>query len=344
MTVLDTIPESLHEDPMATHLFVVDPLGPIDITKDSSFALMFAAQNRGVRVYTCDTDGLVAQSGAAVAHCRPTTVQKQQGVHFRDGLTETRPLGDFDVVWMRKDPPFDMQYIAATYVLDRAPARTRVLSRPDSLRSWNEKTSILRFPHLAPATLLTRDMASIRRFQAEVGGSVVIKPLGWSGGNGIVALHPGDLNTRSLLEISTHQGKEFVLAQQYLPAVVKGDKRVILVDGVARAGLLRIPPADDLRGNIHIGATVELSPLTPREQAACDEIGPALREAGHVFVGVDFIGEKLTEINVTSPTGIQEIRDLGGPDLAEELLDAAMAGAVRMAGPMAERKARRVVL
>ena len=150
----------------------------------------------------------------------------------------------------------------------------------------------------------------------------VVKPLGYSGGNGIVALHPGDLNTRSLIEISTRHGKEFVLVQEYLPAVVRGDKRVILVNGVARAGLLRIPPADDLRGNMHIGATVELSALTPREQAICDGLGPFLAAAGHVFVGIDLIGEKLTEINVTSPTGIQEIRDLGGPDLAEELLDA----------------------
>jgi len=355
---------------MATHLFVVDPLAGIDITKDSSFALMWAAQARGHRVYTCDTDGLVAQSvpgsgqvvavgqgvtarqgvpvsqglpvGQALAQCRLTTLQQQVGAHFRDGPVETRPLGDFDIIWMRKDPPFDMQYIAATYVLDMAPAKTRVLSRPESLRSWNEKTSILRWPHLAPATLLTRDMAAIRRFQQQVGGSVVVKPLGWSGGNGIVALHPGDLNTRSLLEISTRNGREFVLVQQYLPAVVQGDKRVILVDGVARAGLLRIPPADDLRGNIHIGAAVELSPLTPREQAVCDEIGPALREAGHVFVGLDLIGERVTEINVTSPTGIQEIRDLGGPDLAEELLDSAL-GLAPGAHQTAERPAQRMV-
>ena len=310
---------------MTRHLFVVDPLGPIDTTKDSSFALMLAAQARGHAIHTCDTDGLFAIAGDAFASCRPTTVQSIQGQHFRDGPQEVRSLGDFQVVWMRKDPPFDMQYIAATYVLDLAPAGTRVLSRPDSLRSWNEKTSLLRFGDCAPPSLLTRDMATIRRFQADVGGSVVIKPLGYSGGNGIVALHPGDLNTRSLLEISTKNGKEFVIVQQYLPAVVQGDKRVILINGVARAGLLRIPPPDDLRGNIHIGATVRLAPLTPPEEAVCARIGPALREAGHLFVGIDLIGEKLTEINVTSPTGLQEIRDLGGPDLAEELLDAAVA-------------------
>jgi glutathione synthase len=307
-----------------SHLFVVDPLGPIDITKDSSFALMLAVQKRGQRLYTCDTDGLFARSGDGFAHCRPTHVQQVPGAHFSDGPVETRPLGDFDLVWMRKDPPFDMQYIAATYVLDLAPPTTRVLSRPESLRSWNEKTSVLRFPQHAPASLLTRDMNTIRAFQQQVGGSIVVKPLAFSGGAGIVALHPGDLNSRSLLEMSTRLNREFVLVQAYLPAVVQGDKRVILVDGVARAGLLRIPPADDLRGNIHIGATVELSPLTPAEQRICDDIGPVLRNAGHLFVGIDLIGERLTEINVTSPTGIQEIRDLGGPDLAEELVDAAL--------------------
>lgn len=309
---------------MTRHLFVVDPLAGIDITKDSSFALMLAAQARGHEVFACDTDGLLAVSGQAFAHCRAIQVQRLQGQHVRQEAPKTLPLGHFTVVWMRKDPPFDMQYIAATYVLDLAPPGTRVLSRPESLRSWNEKTSLLRFPDVAPPSLLTRDMASIRRFQADVGGSVVVKPLGYSGGAGIVALHPGDLNTRSLLELSTHNGKEFVIVQQYLPAVVQGDKRVILVDGVARAGLLRIPPPDDLRGNIHIGATVQLAPLTSREQEICQHIGPALQQAGHVFAGIDLIGEKLTEINVTSPTGIQEIRDLGGPDLAEELIDAAL--------------------
>ena len=310
---------------MTRHLFVVDPLGPIDITKDSSFALLWAAQGRGDTLHTCDTDGLFAQGPRAFATCRQTTVAKRQGAHFAVSHPEVRPLGDFDAIWMRKDPPFDMQYIAATYVLDLAPPATKVFSRPDSLRNWNEKTSLLQFGDLAPPSLLTRDPKQIMRFQAEVGGSVVIKPLGYSGGNGIVALHPGDLNTRSLLEITTRHGKEFVLAQKYLPQVVAGDKRVILVAGVARAGLLRIPPPDDLRGNIHIGATTELSPLTEREQAVCTAIGPALAAAGHLFVGIDLIGEQLTEINVTSPTGIHEIRDAGGPDLAEELLDAANA-------------------
>lgn len=310
---------------MPRHLFVVDPLQSIDISKDSSFALMLAAQGRGHDVYACDTDGLVARDGQGWATCKPTRLQKVRGDHLQQGPAETLPLGAFDAVWMRKDPPFDMTYIAATYVLDLAPKTTRVWSRPEALRSWNEKTSLLRFPALSPPSLLTRNMAEIQRFQARVGGSVVVKPLGWSGGRGIVALHPGDLNTRSLLEITTKEGNEWVLVQQYLPEVVQGDKRVIFVGGVARAGLLRIPPHDDLRGNIHIGATTELSPLTPQETEICAALGPHLVAAGHLFTGIDLIGGRLTEINVTSPTGIQEIRDLGGPDLAEELLDAALA-------------------
>lgn len=309
---------------MTRHLFVVDPLGPIDITKDSSFALMLAAQHRGHGVWACDTQGLFARGSQAFARCQATLLQRVPGQHLSQQAAETLPLGHFDAIWMRKDPPFDMQYIAATYVLDLAPPGTRVYSHPQSLRSWNEKTSLLRYPELSPPSLLTRDMSEIQRFQADVGGSVVLKPLSFSGGAGIVALHPGDLNTRSLLEITTRNGKEFVIVQQYLPEVVRGDKRVIFVDGVARAGLLRIPPADDLRGNIHIGATTELSPLTSREQAICDRLGPDFKAAGHLFVGIDLIGERLTEINVTSPTGLQEIRDFGGPDLAEELIDAAL--------------------
>ncbi len=309
---------------MTRHLFVVDPLGPIDIAKDSSFALMWAAQGRGHELHTCDTEGLSAVGVQGLARCRPTVVRKEQGNHHDLGPAATLPLGAFDVVWMRKDPPFDMQYIAATYVLDLAPPTTRVWSNPAGLRSWNEKTSLLQFGELAPKSLLSRDILQILGFANEVGGSMVLKPLGYSGGNGIVAVHPGDLNARSLVEILTRQGKEFIIAQQYLPAVRQGDKRVILVNGQARAGLLRIPPADDLRGNIHIGATTQIAPLTAAEKHICATIGPVLRAAGHLFVGIDLIGEKLTEINVTSPTGIHEIRDQGGPDLAEELIDAAL--------------------
>ena len=308
---------------MSKHLFVIDPLDGIRIDQDSSFGLIAAAQERDDVVWSCQTDGLFADLSGAFARCRQTTVRPNQGDHFTLADVETLALAHFDVIWMRKDPPFDLNYIAATYVLELAPKTTRVVNRPDSLRGWNEKACLLKFPDLAPPSLLSRDMAEIQRFQQQVGGSIVLKPLPFSGGAGIVALHPGDLNTPSLLEMSTRFGQDFILAQQYLPAVVDGDKRVIHVNGEARGVLLRRPPADDLRGNIHTGASVELAELSDAEKEICERIRQPLADAGHLFVGIDLIGERLTEINVTSPTGIQEIHALGGPDLAAELLDAA---------------------
>lgn len=310
---------------MIEHLFVADPMDNWRVDQDSTFGLMLEAQRRGHGVWHCTPAGLLGRSDGARVRARPAQVQAVAGDHVRFGPEQERPLGDFGLVWMRKDPPFDMNYIAATYVLDRAPAGTLVVNRPNSLRDWNEKAAVLRFPRWTPPCLLARDAAAIKRFAAEVGGSIVLKPLSFSGGNGVVAIHPGDLNTNALLEMSTRMGTEFVLAQRYLPAVVQGDKRVILVDGVARGVLLRVPPPDDLRGNIHVGATVSLSSLTPREEEICAEVGAALRQAGHIFVGIDLIGEHLTEINVTSPTGIREILALGGPDLGAELVDAALA-------------------
>ncbi len=309
---------------MAKHLFVIDPLDGVRIDQDSSFGLIDDAQARGDGVWSCQTDGLFADLSEAFARCRQTTVRPVQGDHFTLAEAETLPLAHFDVIWMRKDPPFDLNYIAATYILELAPSTTRVVNRPDSLRGWNEKACVLKFPDLAPPCLLSRDISEIRRFQHQVGGSIVLKPLAFSGGAGIVALHPGDLNTPSLLEMSTRFGQDFILAQQYLPAIEEGDKRVIHVNGEARGALLRRPPADDLRGNIHTGASVELAELTDAEKEICERIRQPLADAGHLFAGIDLIGGRLTEINVTSPTGIQEIYALGGPNLAAELLDAAL--------------------
>lgn len=309
---------------MARHLFVVDPLANVRIDQDSSFGLISEAQRREHGVWSCQLDGLSAGSDGARATCRPTRVRPVQGEHVELGPPEVLELDAFDAIWMRKDPPFDMEYVAATWILDLAPTGTRVVNRPDSLRDWNEKAAVLRFPDLAVRSLITRNMEEIGAFQRQEGGSVVLKPLNMSGGAGIIALHPGDLNTRSLIETWTRFGTSFVLVQRFLPEVTQGDKRVILVDGVARAALLRVPPDDDLRGNIHVGARVALAELTPREQKVCDELEEPLRQAGHVFCGIDLIGGQLTEVNVTSPTGIQEIHAMGGPDLAAELIEAAL--------------------
>ncbi len=308
------------------HLFVADPVAPMNIHQDSTFGLMLECQGRGHEIYHCDTDGLLGYTSGARARCQQLEVREVQGDHFTFAEAKQMPLSAFDAVWMRKDPPFDMNYIAATYILDGAPASTCVVNRPSSLRDWNEKAAVLHFPALAPRCLLTRSMSEIKDFQQEVGGSVVIKPLSFSGGAGIVALHPGDLNTNALLEISTRLGTEFVLVQEYMPQVVEGDKRVILVNGELGGALLRVPPADDLRGNIHVGATTHYVQLDTEEQAVCDALKQPLKDAGHIFVGIDLIGGKLTEINVTSPTGIREILQAGGPNLAAMLVDAALAG------------------
>ncbi|HAN30406.1 MAG TPA: glutathione synthase [Myxococcales bacterium] len=307
------------------HLFVADPLDVMNIWQDSTFGLMLECQSRGHEIYHCGTEGLLGRSQAPSVRCRAVQVRAEQGNHFTLGELRGLSLDAFDVIWMRKDPPFDLNYIAATYVLDFAPASTRVINRPDSLRSWNEKAIVLRFAQWCPAGLLSRDIAAIKEFQRDVGGSVVIKPLQHSGGNGVVALHPGDLNTNALLEMSTRQGQDFVLVQQYQPEVVEGDKRVILINGEIGGALLRVPPADDLRGNIHVGARTERCELTPQERRVCEALRQPLLDAGHLFVGIDLIGEKLTEINVTSPTGIREILMEGGPDLAASLVDAALA-------------------
>jgi glutathione synthase len=308
---------------MTRHLFVADPLGPIRIDQDSTFGLMLEGQNRGHEVHWCSLNGLIARDGDGFARAQAATVRAVQGDHFTLAPAQERPLGDFATIWMRKDPPFDMTYVAATWILDLAPPGTRVVNRPQGLRDWNEKCAVLRFPDFAPRCLVSRDMTVILDFCRAV-GSTVIKPLGFSGGAGIVALHPGDLNTRSLIEISTHSGQRFILVQQYMPEITEGDKRVIMVNGVTRGALLRVPPSDDLRGNIHVGARVEFVGLTDAEQLVCDALEVPLREAGHVFVGIDLIGEKLTEVNVTSPTGIREIQALGGPDIGKELMDAAL--------------------
>ncbi len=307
---------------MARHLFVIDPLPKLSLQQDSSIGLMDAARSGGDDCWSCDTDGLFAHSGGGFARCQPAHIHVDTD-RFELGAAEVHALGHFDVVWMRKDPPFDLNYIAATWVLELAPPPTRVVNRPRSLRDWNEKASLLKFPELCPPSTLVRDMDEVRRFQADVGGAIVIKPLGFSGGAGIVALLPGDLNSRSLIEMSTHSGRDFILVQKYLPAVRDGDLRVILIDGVARGSLLRVPPPDDLRGNIHVGARLELGVLGPDEQRVCDALKEPLRAAGLLFVGIDLIGGLLTEINITSPTGIREICALGGPDLANELLRSA---------------------
>ena len=243
---------------------------------------------------------------------------------FERGDWAERSLGDFDVVWMRKDPPFDMTYIFTTYLLDLVPPRTLVLNHPAGLRSRNEKLFAAAFVDLTPPTLISRDARRILAFTEALPGRVVLKPWDGNGGRGVLVSQRGDPNLRSMVELLTDNGRSFILAQQHLPEIAEGDKRIILVDGEPGGAVLRVPGHGDHRGNLHVGATAHPTTLTPRELEICARIGPTLRREGLVFVGIDVIGGCLTEINVTSPTGIQEVNRFDGVALEARIVDAAL--------------------
>lgn len=302
-------------------LFVMDPLDRINVAGDSTYMMMLEAAARGWPVSYCVPDDLYAEGG--VARARVGDVRVQRGaLPFEVLRREDRALGDFDVVWMRKDPPFDMEYIFATYLLDLVPPTTLVLNRPSSLRNCNEKLFTLEFAEFITPTLITRDVARGRAFAEAAPDRIVIKPWDGNGGRGVLVSHKGDPNLRSMLEILTGEGKQACIIQHYVPEIVQGDKRVILVDGEPVGWMLRVPSAGDHRGNMHAGARVAACELTERDREVCARIGPKLRELGLLFVGIDLIGPALTEINVTSPTGIQEINALMGLRLEVTLTDA----------------------
>jgi len=303
------------------HLFLMDPIESIHIDKDSTWALMVEAQRRGDGVDYALVNDLWVRDGAPHVVARGATLVPVQGKHALLGPPTEATLGDYDVVWMRKDPPFHMGYIFNTYVLDHAPPSTLVVNAPHGLRAMNEKAWALRFPELIPTTLVTQSMARIRGFAEEL-GRIVVKPLDGNGGEGVFVTGADDPNIGVIVELSTQHGQRKVMAQRYLPEARSGDKRIILVDGEPVGAVLRIPQGADHRGNIHAGARVERTSLTPRERAICDAIGPPLREAGQVFVGIDVIGDFLTEVNVTSPTGIHEIDAFDGISVAALILDA----------------------
>ncbi len=305
-------------------LFVMDPLDRIHVQGDSTFLLLLEARSRGWPCWYATPDQLYARDGDARVRCRALDVS-QTAPHFAEGEAEDRSLGDFQVVWMRKDPPFDMDYIFATYLLDLAPPSTVVLNDPTSIRSANEKLFTLRFPELITPTLITRDIPAIQRFAAQAPDRIVLKPWDGNGGRGVLVTRHGDPNLRSMAEVLTADGRVHVIAQHHIPEIAQGDKRVILIDGEPVGQMLRVPQAGDHRGNMHVGATVEACGLTARDQEICARIGPSLREMGLLFVGIDIIGDYLTEINVTSPTGFREIRDLTGQRLEVAVTDAVLA-------------------
>ncbi|SLN22977.1 Glutathione synthetase [Roseovarius litorisediminis] len=301
--------------------FQMDPIGPINIDADSTFRLAEEAQARGHELFYYTPDKLAYDQGHVTARGWPLRVQRVKGDHFRLGDEATVDLADFDVVWLRQDPPFDMFYITTTHILQRLMPGTTVVNDPFWVRNFPEKLLILDFPQLMPPTTIARDIDTIRAFK-EQHGDVILKPLYGNGGAGVFMLNMADRNLTSLHELFTGFSREPLIVQKFLPDVAKGDKRVILVDGEPVGAINRVPAKGETRSNMHVGGRPEKVELTDRDREICAAIGPLLREKGQVFVGIDVIGEYLTEINVTSPTGIQELERFDGVNVAAQIWEA----------------------
>ncbi|TKD26337.1 glutathione synthase [Rhodobacter capsulatus] len=298
--------------------FQMDPIAAVNINGDSTFRIALEAQERGHALFYYTPDRLIYRQGRVLARGWPLSVRREQGNHFTLGAEAEIDLAEMDVVWLRQDPPFDMGYITTTHLLDRIHPKTLVVNDPFWVRNYPEKLLVLDFPDLTPPTLIARDLTVIRDFKAEH-GDVILKPLYGNGGAGVFRLDPNDRNLASLHELFTSINREPMIVQKYVPAVIKGDKRIILVDGEPVGAINRVPAAGETRSNMHVGGRPEPTQLTDREREICAAIGPTLREKGQIFVGIDVIGDWLTEINVTSPTGIQELERFDGTNVAEKI-------------------------
>ena len=300
----------------------MDPIETINIDGDSTFALMLEAQARGHRLWHYHVRDLALRGGRVTAWAKPIEVRREHGNHFTLGAEEELDLGEgAEVVLMRQDPPFDMAYITATHILEHIHPRTLVVNDPASVRNAPEKLFVTHFPELMPVTMVTADRRRIADFRREH-GDIIIKPLFGNGGAGVFHLRPDDPNMNSLVEMFTERSREPLMIQKYVPAVREGDKRIILVDGVAMGAINRVPAAGEARSNMHVGGRPEPTTLTERERQICAAIGPELKKRGMIFVGIDVIGGYLTEINVTSPTGLQEIARFDGVHLEKAIWDA----------------------
>jgi len=299
----------------------MDPIDAIDINGDSTFALALEAQTRGHGLYHYLPQDLSLREGRVIAKARPLSVRREKGNHFTLGEAETLDLAGVDVVLMRQDPPFDMAYITATHILDHVHPGTLVVNDPVSVRNAPEKLFVTHFEGVMPPTLISSSRDEIMAFREKY-KDIIVKPLYGNGGAGVFHIQPGDENLNSLLEMFTQMFREPVIAQKYLPEVRQGDKRIILVDGEPVGAINRVPAEGEARSNMHVGGRAEKSALTEREKEICDAIGPVLREQGLIFVGIDVIGDYMTEINVTSPTGIQEIDRYDGANLSGLIWDA----------------------
>ncbi len=299
----------------------MDPMDSIDITGDSTFALALEGQARGHALFHYLPSDISMREGRIIARVRPLQVRPEVGNHFTLGAMELIDLATMDVVLMRQDPPFDMAYITATHLLEHIHPDTLVVNDPVHVRNAPEKLFVTQFDNVMPPTLITSDAALVHEFRAQH-NDIIVKPLFGNGGAGVFHIGPDDENLNALLEMFTGLYREPIIIQKYLPEIRQGDKRIILIDGIAAGAVSRMPAAGEARANLHVGANAEKATLTTREQKICDAIGPALKARGLIFVGIDVIGDYLTEINVTSPTGIMEINRLDGSRLDALVWDA----------------------
>ncbi len=296
----------------------MDPIGPINIDADSTFRIALEAQERGHKLFYYTPDKLAFQNGRVTARGWPLELRREKGNHFTLGAETEEDLAEWDVVWLRQDPPFDMGYITTTHILQMIHPRTLVVNDPFWVRNYPEKLLVLQFPQLTPPTTIARDLATLRKFK-HAHGDIILKPLYGNGGAGVFRLDPNDRNFSSLHELFIGINREPLIAQKFLSDISKGDKRVILVNGDPVGAINRVPQEGETRSNMHVGGRPEKIALSDRDREICAAIGPLLREKGQIFVGIDVIGDYLTEINVTSPTGIQELERFDGTNTAEKL-------------------------
>jgi glutathione synthase len=299
----------------------MDHVSSIDIDGDSTFVLGLEAEKRGYDVWHYTPPDLSFRDGKVTARCQPMKLRREKGNHFTLGKEEVRDLSTFDVVLLRQDPPFDMSYITTTHLLEHIHPKTLVVNDPASVRNAPEKLFVTHFDGVMPPTLISADPRALREFRDEH-KDIILKPLFGNGGAGVFRLQPGDENFASLLEMFSKQSREPVIAQRYLPEVRKGDKRIILIDGKAVGAIDRVPAEGEARSNMHVGGQAMKAGLSKRDIEICEIIGPELARLGMIFVGIDVIGDYLTEINVTSPTGLQEINRFDGAKLEALIWDA----------------------
>ncbi|MEM1317525.1 MAG: glutathione synthase [Pseudomonadota bacterium] len=303
----------------------MDHISTVQIAGDSTFAIILEAQRRGHGLWHYEVDRLSMRDGIVSAPCEPVEVRDEAGNHFKLGEATRTDLAEMDVIQMRQDPPFHMGYITATHLLERihgeGPDKTLVVNNPAEVRNAPEKIFVTEFPDLMPETLISRSAEDIRAFYREF-GDIIVKPLYGNGGAGVFRVQPGDQNLSSLIEMFHQMTPEPMIAQRYMAEVRKGDKRIILVDGEPVGAINRVPGEDEARSNMHVGGRAEAIGMTDREHEICAAIGPELKRRGFLFVGIDVIGDYMTEINVTSPTGIREVKKFGGADIAALLWDA----------------------